>query len=594
MRLTSFTITGLLKFVCINMLFVLSCQNLFAQVSRRVLFLGNSYTSVNNLPQLVAQAAQSVGDTLHFDSYTPGGYTLQDHGQDNSATNKIKNQTWDYIVLQGQSQEPITKTGKFNGGAKSLNNIANQHNSCSVTMLYVTWGRKNGDAANCAKFPVMCTYQGMDTTLRNNYYDLAADINAEVSPVSVVWQYLRSNHPGIDLYQSDDSHPSLAGSYAAACCFYTTIFKKDPSLISYNPGLSAADASTIRSAVKSQVYSNLSAWDFKQAPISDFSYEIGAGLNEVLLASKYSPAIEQYSWTFGDGGTSSIGYPSHSYSSDGTYKITLTTSSCDLQGLHTSTTDTTIQFCNHTPTVYTKNPWVCNIDTLLTQPADAYQWVVDRALIPENAQTLVNYKKYQGSSYAVFATVAGCTELSRKFDKTPDFSGYYFDMRQQKDPCDGDTVWFAVLHINGSLPGGEQIFWYKNDTLLSAITNKDTMFITTPGKYVCGVVDPNSKCPIDTTYSSVIVFDCTTGITTKKTKKPGWSFYPNPTSDAVTIKLSNTNRQVSVQVFDITGQLLQTTRVSNGQAISIEKLSSGMYFLKLKEEQGTVYKLMKL
>lgn len=564
-------------------LLLLSCHQLVAQTTRKVLFLGNSYTSVNNLPQLIGNAAQSAGDNLIYDSYTPGGYTLQDHNQDANGTDKIKNQSWDYIVLQGQSQQPITKSWKFNGGAGALKNHIDKYNSCSVIMLYITWGRKNGDASNCAKFPVMCTYAGMDTTIRNAYYELAGDISAEVSPVSVVWQYLRNNYPGIDLYQSDGSHPSLAGSYAAACCFYTTIFKKDPTLISYNPGLSATDAATIRNAVRSQVYANINAWDFKQPPASDFNYEIGAGTNQVLLNHKFSPAVENYSWTFGDGGTSAISNPSHSYSTDGTYKITLTTTSCDLQGIHTSTSDTTIQFCSHTPTIYTKNPWVCNIDTLLTQKADAYQWVIDGVLVPETSQTLANYKKYTGSSYAVLATINGCTELSRRFSKTPDFSGYYFDIKQNTDPCDGDTVWFAALHINGSLPGTQQIFWYRNDTLLSSITNDDTMYITGPGRYKGGVVDTASKCPLDTTYLGEIKFDCATGVIEKAQDKFNWNIYPNPVvNGSFTIKTETTHNELHYELISMMGQIVQQGIVpSKGKVRLNNDLPTGNYIIKL-------------
>lgn len=576
-----------MRFIIYIFLLLLSHQ-LVAQTARKVLFLGNSYTSVNNLPQLISNAAQSVGDTLFYDSYTPGGYTLQDHIQDANGTDKIKNQTWDYVVLQGQSQEPVTKKGNFKGGAGALNNYTNQYNSCSVIMLYVTWGRKNGDPSNCAKFPVMCTYLGMDTTLRNTYYDLAHDINAEVSPVSAVWQYLRNNHPGINLYQSDGSHPSLAGSYAAACCFYTTIFKKDPSLITYNPGLNATDAATIRSAVRSQVYNQLNSWDFKQPPASDFNYMIGPGMNEVLLSHKYSPAVEQYAWTFGDGGTSAISNPSHSYSSNGTYKITLTTSTCDLQGIHTSTSDTTIQFCSHTPTVYTKNPWVCHVDTLLTQTADAYQWVVDGVVVPETSQTLAGYKKYPGSFYAVLATVSGCTELSRGFSKTPDFSGYFFDIKQNADPCNGDTVWFAALHINGTLPGTEQIFWYRNDTLLSSITNEDTMLITASGNYKCGIVDPTSKCPLDTTYSFEIKFDCTTGIIKKAQEKLYWNIYPNPvTNGSFKVKLAAEYNELQYELISMMGQTLQRGTVPpNGRVQIKDRLPAGNYFIRLATDEG--------
>src|SRR5688572_23871736 len=87
-----------------------------AQTTRRVLFLGNSYTGFNNLPQLISDAALSAGDSLIFDSNTPGGYTLEAHSLDPVSLGKIATGGWDYVVLQGQSQEPIIQTSVFNQG----------------------------------------------------------------------------------------------------------------------------------------------------------------------------------------------------------------------------------------------------------------------------------------------------------------------------------------------------------------------------------------------------------------------------------------------------------------------------------------------
>ena len=71
----------------IALLFILICSAVSAQSHvRKVLFLGNSYTYVNNLPQLVADAATSAGDTLLFDSYTIGGYTLSEDRQEPELT----------------------------------------------------------------------------------------------------------------------------------------------------------------------------------------------------------------------------------------------------------------------------------------------------------------------------------------------------------------------------------------------------------------------------------------------------------------------------------------------------------------------------
>ena len=89
---------------------------------------------------------------------------------------------------------------------------------------------------------------------------MADSNNAIVSPVGAVWKYIRQNFPLIDLYQADESHPSVAGTYAAACSFYTALFRKDPTLISFNSGLTASDAADIRNAAKLIVYDSLLNW----------------------------------------------------------------------------------------------------------------------------------------------------------------------------------------------------------------------------------------------------------------------------------------------------------------------------------------------
>ncbi len=304
----------------------------FGQDTLRVLFLGNSYTGVNNLPQLVADVAQSAGDVLIFESNTPGGYTLEGHSTNSISLQKIAQGNWDYVVLQEQSQRPSFPLSQVQQEvfpyATYLDSLITSANSCTETMFYMTWGRENGDASNCASWPPVCTYQGMDSLLRLRYNQMAIDNQGVVSPVGPLWRFIRSNAPGLQLYSSDGSHPSLAGSYAAACSFYTTLFRKDPTLITTDAGVTPIDALTIRNSAKAVVFDSLETWHIGEYdPVANFSltqnFLTGAFTNQSINACNYY-------WDFGDGDTSTFENPIHVYSSSGPHTIILTAECCGM------------------------------------------------------------------------------------------------------------------------------------------------------------------------------------------------------------------------------------------------------------------------
>ncbi|MBI2259725.1 MAG: T9SS type A sorting domain-containing protein [Flavobacteriia bacterium] len=278
-------------------LFVTISLNYFSQTStKNVLFIGNSYTSVNNLPEITKKLALSTGDSLYYETHTPGGQTLEGHCSDPTAIQKINSKIWDFVVLQEQSQRPSFPDEQVQVEvfpfAQKLDSIILSKDSCIETMFYMTWGRKNGDASNCAFFPPLCTYQGMDSLLYLRYMQMAEENNAVVSPVGALWNYIRSVYPEIELYSSDESHPSLLGSYAAACCFYSTIFLKNPLLITENYSIDVLTAEKIRNAAKIVVYDSLSKWkSFLYMPVASFEYTINGDsiicLNQSLNSTTY-------------------------------------------------------------------------------------------------------------------------------------------------------------------------------------------------------------------------------------------------------------------------------------------------------------------
>ncbi|MBS1587522.1 MAG: T9SS type A sorting domain-containing protein [Bacteroidetes bacterium] len=242
--------------------FLLLIAALGHATTKRVLFLGNSYTYYNDMPQLLANLAAANGDTLIFDSHTVGGYTIGNHSVDTASLNKIMLGGWDRVVIQGQSAELVTDTPELSPFpyARKLDSLVHRFNPCGETMFYMTWGYKYGDTTDCVNYPLFCGYEVMDSTIRGNYLKMANVFRAEVAPAGPVRHYIRHHYPAIELYQADESHPTPAGSYAVACAFYATIFRKDPSGINYNGGLPVADADSIQVAARTVAFDSLSTW----------------------------------------------------------------------------------------------------------------------------------------------------------------------------------------------------------------------------------------------------------------------------------------------------------------------------------------------
>lgn len=238
---------------------------LHAQYEPNVLFIGNSYTQVNDLPKMVADIAQSTGERMTYSSNTPGGCTFMQHCSNQSMA-MIQAGGWDIVVLQEQSQLPSFPQDQVEWQcfpyAQKLVDSIYAHNPDAEPVFYMTWGRKNGDpdTNNVAEFPVLGTYEGMDSMLCERYTYMAETYHTSLCPVGRVWRHLRTNNPDIELYANDGSHPSVAGTYAAACAFYVMFFHRTPDDITFSSNLDENIATTIRKAVKIVVFDSLEHW----------------------------------------------------------------------------------------------------------------------------------------------------------------------------------------------------------------------------------------------------------------------------------------------------------------------------------------------
>ncbi len=302
---------------------VLFIANFTYAQSYDVLFLGNSYTYYNNLPEMISNIANDLGDTVNYDQNTPGGTSLYAHSQNQTTINKINQQNWDFVVLQDQSQRPSLSPSYVAASvypyATQLVNLINSNYICSEPVFYMTWGRKYGDQTNCQSYPPVCTFLGMQERLRDSYLTMGIDNNASVSPVGIAFKNSISLDSTIDLYTSDNSHPSIYGSYLAACTFYSTIFKKSSVGCSFKPNaINQSDALFLQQVASSTVLDSMFVWNIFQAQF-DFNQN-GNVFDFINKSSNFENCI----WDFGDGNQSTDFNPTHTYLQNGVYDVILT------------------------------------------------------------------------------------------------------------------------------------------------------------------------------------------------------------------------------------------------------------------------------
>lgn len=178
-----------------------------------VLWIGNSYTYVNDLPRMVAALAKAGGRRpLAQERETPGGCSLEKHWKDGKALEKIRARKWDFVVLQEHSLRPLQDGAAMVEYARKLDGEIRKQGS--KTLLFMTWARANTPEKQ--------------ETVGKAYLDLGTELKARVAPVGLAWAKALTADQQRELHQADKSHPNPTGTYLAACVFYATLYGQSP------------------------------------------------------------------------------------------------------------------------------------------------------------------------------------------------------------------------------------------------------------------------------------------------------------------------------------------------------------------------------
>jgi hypothetical protein len=180
--------------------------------ARRILFIGNSLTTANDLPARIQALAGSVGDHLDCRAVAFPDFSLEDHWSQGDARRAISEGGWSIVVLQqGPSSLPESRvvlvdyTRRFATEARRIG---------ARTALYMVW-------------PSRDRLQYFDD-VSASYAAAAHDVGGMLLPVGEAWRAAWRHDATLDLYGPDGFHPTLLATQLAALVIYQAVSGRPP------------------------------------------------------------------------------------------------------------------------------------------------------------------------------------------------------------------------------------------------------------------------------------------------------------------------------------------------------------------------------
>ena len=217
----------------------------------RVLFLGNSYTQFNGMTDMVAALAADAGSEFEVVAITQGGATVADLLARRDVQTTVAEPDWDFVVIQGQSYEPLLQPLVFEDAAVELAGLVSVAGAEPV--FFETWARVAGhelyDQPWSGGDPA-----GMQALLHAAYGAASDASGGTLAPAGQGWALCVDGSPEIVLHSGDGSHPSVAGSYLAAAVFYAVMSEGPVEGNGWWPdALAAMDAETLQGCADAAV-----------------------------------------------------------------------------------------------------------------------------------------------------------------------------------------------------------------------------------------------------------------------------------------------------------------------------------------------------
>lgn len=274
----------------ILLLFILISLNCKSQNEKQspeinVLFIGNSLTYYNDMPEMLQKMMNETNPNIKIGHITFPGMSLDAHlntiiesqAGDNLKTRskkpdeisvtekKIKEKDWDIIILQTGGVSvliPESVQFKINPAIEKIKNLAAPN---TRFILFNTW-------TTDIEYPKKFCYRGIQIDpslermeefcspsiedendylikLNNSYESIATNFGLEKTNHGDVFHRVLKENSDLEILE-DDMHPSNLGAFLSASIFYKIITENDATKLEYTADLDPKKAEAIKRLTK--------------------------------------------------------------------------------------------------------------------------------------------------------------------------------------------------------------------------------------------------------------------------------------------------------------------------------------------------------
>jgi hypothetical protein len=183
-----------------------------------ILFIGNSHSSSNNLPQLLTTLIEhGLSGTSAHAGLAPGWRFLSERLKDGSTEQVLQDHDWTHVILQAQK---YSSSGRYHYPTDAAEEwIRRIKKLNAIPIMFPEWPRRGN------------LEEGQ--RVHKLHLQIAGREPACVAPVGLAWDEASAQLESVNLYAADGNHSNLNGALLSAFVLYQTITQSPADGLTY-------------------------------------------------------------------------------------------------------------------------------------------------------------------------------------------------------------------------------------------------------------------------------------------------------------------------------------------------------------------------